>query len=161
MLPDHLSHLPAPTADAVEHSGRLGALIRGTINDAGGWVSFAQFMDLALYAPGLGYYSAGLHKFGSAGDFITAPELGSLFATTLARQAAQILHSGIADIIEYGAGSGRLARDLLRALAELDCLPQRYCILETSADLRARQQMLLAREAPQRALQKLQPQLCA
>jgi len=149
LLPDHLSHLPAPTADAVEHSGRLGALIRGTINDAGGWISLAQFMDLALYAPGLGYYSAGLHKFGSAGDFVTAPELGSLFATTLARQAAQILHSGIADIIEYGAGSGRLARDLLRALAELDCLPQRYCILETSADLRARQQMLLAREAPQ------------
>ncbi len=149
MLPDHLSHLPTPTADAVEHSGRLGALIRGSINDAGGWISFAQFMDLALYAPGLGYYSAGLHKFGSEGDFVTAPELGSLFATTLARQAAQILHSGIADIIEYGAGSGRLARDLLRALAELDCLPQRYCILETSADLRARQQMLLAREAPQ------------
>ncbi len=149
MLPDHLSHLPTPTADAVEHSGRLGALIRGSINDAGGWISFAQFMDLALYAPGLGYYSAGLHKFGSEGDFVTAPELGSLFATTLARQAAQILHSGIADIIEYGAGSGRLARDLLRALAELDCLPQRYCILETSGDLRARQQMLLAREAPQ------------
>ncbi len=149
LLPDHLSHLPAPTADATAHSGRLGALIRQTIDDAGDWISFARYMDLALHAPGLGYYSAGMHKFGSEGDFVTAPELGPLFGSTLARQAAQILRSGVGDIIEVGAGSGRLARDLLRALAELDCLPQRYCILETSADLRARQQMLLAREAPQ------------
>lgn len=149
LLPDFLSHLPAPSADAAAHSARLVALIRQTIHDAGGWISFAQFMDLALHAPGLGYYSAGMHKFGSDGDFVTAPELGALFGSTLARQAAQILQSGVSEIIEIGAGSGRLARDLLRALAELDCLPQRYCILETSADLRARQQMLLAREASQ------------
>ena len=148
LLPDHLSNLPAPGPEASAHSRRLGALIRRTIDDAGGWISFAQFMDLALHAPGLGYYSAGMHKFGAEGDFVTAPELGSLFSTVLARQAAQVLHTGIPEIIECGAGSGRLARDLLRALDELDCLPQRYCILETSADLRARQQMLLAREAP-------------
>ena len=150
LLPDHLSHLPAPSADAVAHSERHAAHIRDTIAQAGGWISFAQFMNLALHAPGLGYYSAGLHKFGRAGDFVTAPELGSLFATSLARQAAQLLQNGsLSEIIEYGAGSGRLARDLLCALAELDCLPQRYCILEVSADLRARQKMLLDREAPQ------------
>ena len=149
LLPDSLSHLPAPSIEAAAHSARLGALIRQAIQDAGGWISFAHFMDLALHAPGLGYYSAGMHKFGSAGDFVTAPELGNLFAASLARQAAQILRTGINDVIEFGAGSGRLARDLLRALAELDCLPQRYCILETSADLRARQKMLLDRESPQ------------
>jgi SAM-dependent MidA family methyltransferase len=149
LLPDTLSHLPAPSAEAAAHSARLGALIRQAIHDAGGWISFAHYMDLALHAPGLGYYSAGMHKFGSAGDFVTAPELGNLFAASLARQAAQILRTGINDVIEFGAGSGRLARDLLRALAELDCLPQRYCILETSADLRARQKMLLDRESPQ------------
>jgi SAM-dependent MidA family methyltransferase len=111
-------------------------------------------MELALHAPGLGYYSAGMHKFGAAGDFVTAPELGSLFGATLARQAAQILRSGngeISEIIECGAGSGRLACDLLRTLADLDCLPQRYCILETSADLRARQQALLKQDLPQLA----------
>ena len=150
LLPDHLTHLPAPSADAAAHSERLAAHIRKSIAHAGGWIDFAQFMDLALHAPGLGYYSAGLHKFGGAGDFVTAPELGSLFATSLARQAAQLLQNGaLSEIIEYGAGSGRLARDLLRALAELDCLPQRYCILEISADLRARQKMLLDRESPQ------------
>ena len=105
-------------------------------------------MELALYAPGLGYYSAGARKFGIAGDFVTAPELGSLFAHSLARQAAQILHEGVASIVELGAGSGRLARDLLAQLARLECLPQRYLILETSADLRARQRSLLQRELP-------------
>ena len=118
LLPDHLSHLPAPSADAIAHSERLAAHIRGHIASAGGWISFAAFMDLALHAPGLGYYSAGMHKFGSDGDFVTAPELGALFATALARQAAQLLQNGsLSEIIEYGAGSGRLARDLLRALA--------------------------------------------
>ena len=146
MLPDHLSHLPAPSADAIAHSERLAALIRRTIADAGGWFGFAQFMDLALHAPGLGYYSAGMHKFGDAGDFVTAPELGSDFASTLARPAAQILRAGTNEIIECGAGSGRLARDLLRALDKLDCLPAHYRILETSADLRARQQALIALE---------------
>lgn len=108
-------------------------------------------MELALHAPGLGYYSAGARKFGIAGDFVTAPELGSLFARTLARQAAQILHEGVESIVELGAGSGRLARDLLAQLATLECLPQRYVILETSADLRQRQQALLQHALPQLA----------
>jgi SAM-dependent MidA family methyltransferase len=151
VLPAHLSHLPAPAPEATVHSTRLAAAIRQTIAAAGGWISFARFMDLALHAPGLGYYSAGAQKFGGAGDFVTAPELGSLFGSTLARQAAQILHAdngAVGDIIEYGAGSGRLACDLLRRLLALDCLPQRYCILETSADLRARQRALIERELP-------------
>ena len=151
MLPAHLSHLPAPAPDAAAHSARLAALIRHTIAAAGGWISFAQFMAFALHAPGLGYYSAGAQKLGGSGDFVTAPEMGSLFGTTLARQVAQVLHAGVTEIIEYGAGSGRLACDLLRALAERDCLPQRYGILEVSADLRARQRALIERELPQLA----------
>ena len=108
-------------------------------------------MEIALHAPGLGYYSAGARKFGAAGDFITAPESGPLFARVLARQAAQVLRSGVVNIIEFGAGSGRLARDLLAALAALDCLPQRYLILETSAELKARQRDLLEHELPRLA----------
>lgn len=114
----------------------------------GGWLSFARYMELALHAPGLGYYSAGARKFGEGGDFITAPELGNAFARTLARQAAQVLHEGVADIVELGAGSGKLARDLLEELSALDCLPQRYLILETSADLRERQVELLQHDLP-------------
>ena len=149
LLPDHLSRLPAPSAEAAAHSTRLVERIRADIAAAGGWLDFARFMDLALHAPGLGYYSAGTDKFGAGGDFVTAPELGALFAQTLARQAAQILRMDVPEIVECGAGSGRLACDLLAALAALDCLPQRYRILETSADLRARQQARLARELPQ------------
>jgi SAM-dependent MidA family methyltransferase len=146
-----MSSLPAPTADAAAHSARLSRLIADEIAAAGGWISFARYMELALHAPGLGYYSAGARKFGIAGDFVTAPELGSLFARTLARQAAQILHEGVTSIVELGAGSGRLARDLLAQLATLECLPQRYVILETSADLRQRQQALLQHALPQLA----------
>lgn len=166
LLPDPLSRLPAPPPAAAAHGARLAAHIRAGIAAAGGWLSFARFMDLALHAPGLGYYSAGADKFGAGGDFVTAPELGALFARTLARQAAQVLRLGVTEIVECGAGSGRLACDLLAALAALDCLPQRYRILETSADLRARQQARLAREAPQFAarvewLDALPPQLDA
>ena len=148
LLPAHLSQLPAPAADAVAHSERLRHAIAGEISAGGGWLSFARYMDLALHAPGLGYYSAGASKLGAAGDFVTAPELGGLFGRTLARQAAQILRAGVNDIVELGAGSGKLARDLLTELAALDCLPQRYLILETSADLRRRQQTLLQHELP-------------
>ena len=148
MLPAHLSALPAPAAAAAAHSARLSRLIADEIAAAGGWISFARYMELALHAPGLGYYSAGARKFGIAGDFVTAPEIGSLFGRTLARQAAQILHEGITSVVELGAGSGRLARDLLAQLAMLECLPQRYLILETSADLRECQRSLLQREMP-------------
>jgi SAM-dependent MidA family methyltransferase len=140
--------LPQPPADACAHSGRLVALIKERIADAGGWISFARFMQLALHAPGLGYYSAGARKFGATGDFVTASGWGSLYGRTLARQAAQCLRAGLPEMLELGAGDGRLACDLLGELAALACLPQRYRILETSADLRERQRMLLQRELP-------------
>ena len=151
MLPAHLSHLPAPPAEALAHSRRLVSLIADEIAAAGGWISFARYMELALHAPGLGYYSAGARKLGAMGDFITAPESGRLFGQTLAHQAAQVLRAGIPDVMELGAGSGRLARDLLAELLALDCLPQRYLILETSAELKERQHALLYRELPQLA----------
>jgi SAM-dependent MidA family methyltransferase len=148
LLPAHLQKLPAPPADAVAHSARLRELIAREIAAAGGWLSFARYMELALHAPGLGYYSAGATKFGAAGDFVTAPEMGRVFGRTLARQAAQILQNGIPDIVELGAGNGRLARDLLAELEILGSPPRRYGILETSADLRQRQRELLQRDVP-------------
>jgi SAM-dependent MidA family methyltransferase len=148
VLPIHLSHLPPPAPDAIAHSERLRASIAQEIAAGDGWISFARYMELALHAPGLGYYSAGAHKLGAAGDFITAPESGALFARTLARQMEQCLRAGLPAILEVGAGSGRLACDVLTELARLDCLPRRYLILETSADLRERQRALLQRELP-------------
>jgi SAM-dependent MidA family methyltransferase len=146
------AELPAPSADACAASAALSRLIAEEIGANGGWVSFARYMELALYAPGLGYYSGGSHKFGdhqAGGDFLTAPELTPLFAAALARQVAQVIAASSLQVIEAGAGSGRLAADLLTALAALDCLPERYRILELSGELRARQQATLAARAPQ------------
>ena len=143
--------LPQPAAEALAHSARLQALIREEIGNAGGWIGFARYMELALYAPGLGYYSAGSHKLGAAGDFITAPELSPLFGRVLARQIAPLISAGIEDIIELGAGSGALAATLLAELGALDRLPRRYRILEVSADLRERQQARIATAAPRLA----------
>src|SRR3979409_1414364 len=111
--------LPEPTPDAREHGNRVAEHIRGEIAASGGWLSFARYMELALYAPGLGYYSAGSTKVGRAGDFITAPELSPLFAGSLARQVAELVEAGVPDVIEVGAGNGALAADLLHALASL------------------------------------------
>ncbi len=120
------------------------ALIRARIARAGGWIPFSQFMALALYAPGLGYYAAGAHKLGRGGDFVTAPELSPVFGACLATQCAEVLSACPAgEILEVGAGSGVLARDVLQALARQGQLPTRYRILETSPDLRERQQALL------------------
>jgi SAM-dependent MidA family methyltransferase len=143
--------LPEPSPDARAASAALSRMIAAEIDARGGWISFARYMELALYAPGLGYYSGGSHKFGgqhSGGDFLTAPELTPLFACALARQVAQVLAASSPQVIEAGAGSGRLAADLLPALAALDCLPGRYRILELSGELRARQQATLAERAP-------------
>ncbi len=140
--------LPAPGTDAALHSAALTELIRRDIAAQGGWISFARFMDLALYSPGLGYYAAGAHKFGAAGDFITAPELSPLFGRTLARQVAGIIADSAPHILELGAGSGRLAVDMLAELELLGSLPDRYAILEVSADLRARQQALMQESLP-------------
>jgi len=114
----------------------------------GGWIPFARFMELALYAPGLGYYTAGARKFGEAGDFITAPELSPLFGRTLARQVAEIMGYSSPHILEMGAGSGKLAADMLAELEQLGSLPDSYSILEVSADLRARQQELIQTRLP-------------
>ena len=133
-------------AAARAHSERLQALIREQIAGAGGAIPFWRFMELALYAPGLGYYSAGATKFGRAGDFVTAPELGPLFAECVAEAVAPVLGQVGADaqLLEIGGGSGRFAADAIRHLAALEALPARYAILEPSADLRERQRQLLS-----------------
>jgi SAM-dependent MidA family methyltransferase len=116
---------------------------------AAGWLSFERFMELALYAPGLGYYSAGAHKLGAGGDFTTAPEVSRLFGACVARQCAEVLGGlGAAQILELGAGSGRLAADILLRLETLGALPGSYCILDVSADLRERQRRHFARYLP-------------
>jgi len=141
--------LPLPSAEEQAHSERLARRLREEVAQAGGAIPFSRFMELALYAPGLGYYAAGKHKFGAAGDFVTAPELGPLFARCLARPCRQILQAlAGGEILEAGAGSGALAADLLLELESLGCLPTRYAILELSAELRARQAETLMHRAP-------------
>ncbi len=143
-----MSDLPVPPAEALAHSQKLTALIRGDIAANGGWIPFERYMELALYAPGLGYYSAGARKLGREGDFITAPELTPLYGQTLARQAAEVLESGLDQILEIGAGSGALAAALLAELERMDRLPRYYYILEVSPDLRERERDLLALKLP-------------
>jgi SAM-dependent MidA family methyltransferase len=140
--------LPAPSPEAAQHSALLTEFIRRDIAAQGGWISFARYMELALYTPGLGYYTAGAHKFGAAGDFITAPELSPLFGRTVARQAAEIMAFSSPHILELGAGSGKLAADMLAELEQLGRLPDSYALLEVSADLRARQQTLMCERLP-------------
>ena len=128
------------------HAARMLALLRARIAAADGWLPFDAYMRIALYEPGLGYYSAGAHKLGTGGDFTTAPEISPLFGRCLGRHCVQVLQAlGGGDVFELGAGSGRLAFDVLQAMAQLGTLPDRYLILEISADLRDRQRQLLAR----------------
>ena len=134
--------LPTPGADALAHSARLDALIDAQIAAAdGAAIPFSRFMELALYAPGLGYYSAGASKFGEAGDFVTAPELGPVFAACVAESVAPVLQQlgPQARFLELGGGTGAFAEVALKRLLELDALPDRFAILEPSAELRARQ----------------------
>jgi len=139
--------LPEPPFELKQLSDALSARIRAEIQ-AAGMIPFSRFMEMALYEPGSGYYSAGLHKFGESGDFITAPEIGPLFAACLSRQLAEVGQElGSYDILEVGAGSGRLAADLLRELDPAEA-PGRYRILERSADLRQVQHQHIAAEAP-------------
>jgi SAM-dependent MidA family methyltransferase len=143
------TRLPLPDAAAQAHSARLQGVIAEEMADNGGRLSFARFMELALYAPGLGYYSGGSLKLGAEGDFMTAPEWSSLFSRCLARQVAQVLVAlGGGDVLEVGGGSGLMAADILESLLADDCLPHRYYILELSADLRDRQQTLLKKRLP-------------
>ncbi len=133
--------LPLPDDAAQAHSAQLAALIRAEIAAEGGSLPFSRFMERSLYAPGLGYYSAGSTKFGEAGDFTTAPELGPLFASCVAQAVAPVLQQlgPEAAFVEIGGGSGAFAEIMLKRLLELDALPARYAILEPSADLRERQ----------------------
>ena len=140
--------LPTPDPDALAYSSALKRRIGDEIEAAGGWIGFDRFMELALYAPGMGYYSGGAHKFGAAGDFVTAPEISSLFACTLATQVAQVLALSAPQIIEVGAGSGRLAADLLLELELRGALPERYRILDLSGELRERQRATISQRAP-------------
>ena len=143
--------LPIPSEAALQHSRAVQELIRADIAAAGGWISFARYMELALYAPGMGYYSGGAAKFGGTGDFVTAPEISPLFGKAVARQAAQVLEFMAdegGDILEFGAGTGKLALDLLLELEKLGHLPERYLILEVSAELQQRQRELFEKRAP-------------
>ena len=141
--------LPEPAASAAAHSQAVIAHINKKIRAMAGCLPFDQYLHEVLYAPGLGYYSAGSVKFGQAGDFVTAPELSPLFGTTLAASLAPYLREHPdATLLELGPGSGKLAVDILRALAERDALPARYALLEVSADLRARQQVYLSEHLP-------------
>ena len=140
---------PLPDTAAADHAIAVRAAIDDAVAAAGGWLSFERYMELALYAPGLGYYSAGARKLGADGDFITAPELSPLFGACVATQCAEVLgHCAAGSILEIGAGTGRLAVDVLSRLQCAGCLPHRYWILETSADLRQRQHATLSRELP-------------
>jgi SAM-dependent MidA family methyltransferase len=142
-------NLPAPSSDALIHSAKLCELIRRDIAAQGGWIPFSRFMELALYAPGLGYYTAGSRKLGTEGDFTTAPEISTLFGRTLAKQLVEVMQASSPHILELGAGSGKLALDILGELTRLDALPDSYSILEVSADLRERQQVLIKEKLPQ------------
>ena len=141
--------LPVPDDAERAHAARMLAHLR-TLLTTRGSLPFAQYMHECLYAPGLGYYSAGRTKFGAAGDFVTAPELGGLFAHGVAQALTPLLEAcgEAADMLELGAGSGAFAVDALRALESLGRAPRRYLILETSADLRARQRERVAAQLP-------------
>lgn len=140
--------LPAPDRDALAASHSLQQLIAAEIERHGGRIAFSRFMELALYAPRLGYYSGGASKLGADGDFTTAPEMTPLFGAAVARVAAAIIAQSAPDIIEFGAGTGRLARDVLAALARQGVAVRSYTIIELSGELRARQQEAL-RDLPQ------------
>ena len=145
----YTSTLPEPDDAARHHASRVRAAVVAEIGARGGFLPLREYMELALYAPGLGYYAAGAHKLGSGGDFTTAPELTSLYGRTLARPVAAILAATSArDVVELGAGSGRLAIDLVRALEAAGAAPAGYAIVEPSPDLRERQREAIARALP-------------
>lgn len=136
--------LPEPSSDALAASRALVSLIKKEINASDGWISFAHFMQLALYANKLGYYAGGSAKLGKDGDFTTAPEITPLFGATLANFVSEIIPNGPLRLLEFGAGSGKLARDILLMLAASGRPATEYLIVELSAELRERQRNLLA-----------------
>ncbi|MFZ1343743.1 class I SAM-dependent methyltransferase [Thiothrix eikelboomii] len=141
--------LPIPSAAALAHSAQLVERLQHKIHQHGGAISFYEFMQTALYEPGLGYYVAGLRKIGAEGDFVTAPEISPLFSHSIANQCAQLLTElPNSSILELGAGSGRMAAQILLRLEQLACLPEYYFILDLSPDLQARQRETLAADVP-------------
>ncbi len=144
--------LPAPDTIAQQHSEQLLSLIHDEIDRAGGKITFAQYMHLCLYAPGLGYYSAGSQKLGQHGDFTTAPEVSPLFSRTFAHHIKDVLQQlDTPNILEFGAGSGKMAATILSELADNNCLPEKYYIIEVSADLQDRQCHTVQELCPQLA----------
>ncbi|MGL6071300.1 class I SAM-dependent methyltransferase, partial [Craterilacuibacter sp.] len=143
-----MTSLPQASPEALATSYALTQHIAGEIAAADGWIPFSRYMELALYAPGLGYYAAGSAKLGAAGDFTTAPEMTALFGATLARQIAELLPQTAGVIYEFGAGTGKLAADILQKLEQLGTLPERYIIIDLSADLIDRQKTLLQSRLP-------------
>ena len=165
-----MASLPIPSPAAQALSQQLTQLIQQKIKNAGGWISFAEFMQMALYAPGFGYYAGGAKKFGLGGDFVTAPEISPLFAQTIAAQYAQlqalwVLACGASEkddvklkqhsILELGAGTGQLAVNLLLELEYLNALPAHYFILEVSAHLQQVQRKTCQTELSQQLYEKL------
>ncbi len=154
MLNSSTEALPEPDEEAKKRSQLVSQCIKNACDDMGGWIKFSDFMNIALYEPGLGYYSGGLQKFGQKGDFITSPEVSSLFGQCLANQLSEILrnYKKISDekiyVLEFGAGSGVLAADILLQLEKLDSLPEKYLIIELSAELKQRQKETLKKKTP-------------
>lgn len=141
--------LPEPDTDTLSHSAAVAGRVLREIEAAGGFIPFSRYLDIVLYAPGLGYYSAGARKLGPGGDFTTAPEAAPLFSRCLAVQCADVMQElGASEILEFGAGTGSMAADLLDELARQDSLPSRYWILDVSADLRERQRRTLEARVP-------------
>jgi len=142
--------LPVPEPESLRHTERTGEFIRERIAANGGHISFGEFMHYALYAPGLGYYTAGSVKFSAGGDFVTAPEVSPLFGRIVARQCAPVLTTiKTGSVLELGAGSGALAVEVLRTLQAMDALPDSYQILEVSADLAERQRTFIKAQTPE------------
>jgi len=141
---DAVSILPPLQPDEARQAAAVLQAVRDAIATCGGWLAFDDYLRIVLYAPGLGYYSAGSQKFGRGGDFVTAPEVSGLFGRCVARQCAEVLQQTGGDVLELGAGTGALAASVLATLCELGSLPQNYYILEISADLRARGQQRLS-----------------
>jgi SAM-dependent MidA family methyltransferase len=140
--------LPEPGSDAHAHGAELARRIADSIRAAGGWIGFDAWMARALYEPGLGYYAGPARPFGAEGDFVTAPELSPLFAACVAAQLSQWFAHAAPEVVEFGAGTGRLAAGVLAGLRELGTPARRYAIVEVSGVLRARQRETIGREAP-------------
>ncbi len=153
MLDNHAQVLPDPGAEAKNQSQLLIQSIRAACGKNDGWIKFSEFMNIALYEPAIGYYSGGLQKFGEQGDFITAPEVSPLFGQCLAGQLAEVINNICSVtrekvyLLEFGAGSGILAADILLQLEKQDSLPEQYLIIELSTELMQRQKETIQMKA--------------